>query len=125
MELKEKDDVDQIWRKHRESTADNSYELAVTKRNLKKAIIQDLKGEIQEFVQSLDDAGKEDNKDLVNWFSKFETATTPEEVSQAFNEFQDLYEVEWDRENKAGETNCRLAAQVEYKKFMKQIMSMP
>uniref|UniRef100_A0A1I8P466 Uncharacterized protein n=1 Tax=Stomoxys calcitrans TaxID=35570 RepID=A0A1I8P466_STOCA len=105
-------EVNQIWKTHQKDVENMNDE--AEKKAFSERFFPVLENEFESFLQMLDGAGKEDNKEFIKWYKNFQSKTDLDEKFEEFEEIQDLYEEELERETKAGEVNCRLLANLEW-----------
>ncbi|XP_005175096.1 uncharacterized protein LOC101887432 [Musca domestica] len=106
-------EVNQIWSLYQKNLKDVDEE--AVKKDFLKNELPVIEKNVGDFIASLDAAGRKDNEDIIKWYDALQAKTTDEEKIDAFDDIQDLYEEEFERETKAGEVNCRLTVQLEWR----------
>ncbi|XP_075149970.1 uncharacterized protein LOC142224044 [Haematobia irritans] len=111
-------DVDAIWKKYKTDDSDDDIDEKKAKEQFAETYFIELEKQFDSFLELLDDAGKEDNKEFIKWYNEFQSKTDVEEKYDAFGDIDDFFEEELERETKAGHVNCRLTAQLEWREYI-------
>ncbi|XP_073821711.1 uncharacterized protein [Musca autumnalis] len=109
-------EVNQIWGLQQKTLNETDEE--ATKKEFLTNDLPLIVKDVENFIASLDEAGKKENQDIIKWFNILQSKTSDEEKIDAFDDIQDLYGEEMERETNAGEVNCRLTVQMEWREHI-------